>query len=105
MALPNAEALGGFELDCGEGQQQQAVNEDNVNFASNAVDWLSDDTGLIDLRTKAVTNRPLAQLEDAERNIYKWVNALLPIIIILIVGIVRKQRYSRKRSAWIQGNF
>ncbi|MDH5610708.1 MAG: GldG family protein, partial [Cyclobacteriaceae bacterium] len=55
----------------GEGQQAQAVNPDNINFASNAVDWLSDDTGLIELRTKGVTHRPLETIEDSTRNLLK----------------------------------
>ena len=43
----------------GEGQQTQQLQPDNVNLMTNAIDWLSDDTGLIELRTKGVTSRPL----------------------------------------------
>jgi len=89
----------------GEGQQQQQVNEDNVNFATNAIDWLSDDTGLIDLRTKGITNRPLIQLEDAQKSLYKYGNVVLPIVLILIIGFIRKQRYNAKKQKWIQGNY
>jgi gliding-associated putative ABC transporter substrate-binding component GldG len=89
----------------GEGQQQQQVNEDNVNFATNAIDWLSDDTGLIGLRTKGVTNRPLKQLEDTEKSLIKYSNVILPIILILVIGFIRKQRYSIKKQKWIQGNY
>ena len=32
----------------GLGQQQREQNADNINFASNAIDWLSDDTGLVE---------------------------------------------------------
>jgi len=89
----------------GEGQQQQQVNEDNVNFATNAIDWLSDDTGLIDLRTKGVTNRPLKQLDDTEKSLIKYGNVILPIALILIIGFIRKQRYNVKKQKWIQGNY
>jgi len=89
----------------GEGQQQQQVNEDNVNFATNAIDWLSDDTGLIDLRTKGVTNRPLEQMEDTKKSLIKYGNVILPIIFILTIGFVRKQRYNAKKQRWIQGNY
>ncbi len=89
----------------GEGQQAQQLNVDNVNFASNAVDWLTDDTGLIELRTKGITNRPLAQLEDGERALIKYGNLLGPIFIILIYAFIRKQRYQRKKSAWLQGKY
>jgi len=100
IVIPN----GSFAVN-GEGQQQQRVNEDNINLASNSIDWLSDDTGLIDLRTKGVTNRPLDQLEDSKKATIKWVNVLLPILITLLIAFVRRQLYLKKKQNWIQGNF
>ncbi|MBR9999418.1 MAG: Gldg family protein [Cyclobacteriaceae bacterium] len=88
----------------GEGQQQQSVNEDNINLASNAIDWISDDTGLINLRTKGITNRPLEQLEEAEKSLYKYGNVIIPILFVLVLGFIRKQRYNAKKQRWIQGN-
>jgi gliding-associated putative ABC transporter substrate-binding component GldG len=89
----------------GEGQQPQQVNEDNVNFEVNAIDWLSDDTGLIALRTKGVTNRPLDQVEDTKRNLYKYLNVFVPIILVLSIGVARRQRYLKKKQKWIEGNY
>jgi gliding-associated putative ABC transporter substrate-binding component GldG len=97
-------ANGSFAVN-GEGQQQQQLNADNVNLASNAIDWLSDDTGLIDLRTKGITSRPLKQVEDTERNLYKYGNVVLPIILMIGIALFRRQRYVRKRQKWIQGNY
>jgi ABC-type uncharacterized transport system involved in gliding motility auxiliary subunit len=89
----------------GEGQQQQQVNPDNINFSSNAIDWLSDDTGLINLRTKGITSRPLEQIDDSKKLVYKIGNLTLPIILVLILAIVRWQRSVRKRQKWMQGNY
>ena len=100
VVIPN----GRFAVN-GEGQQQQGVNEDNINLATNSIDWLSDDTGLIDLRTKGVTNRPLSQLEESEQALYKYGNVLVPIALILVIGFIRRQRYIRKKQNWIQGNY
>ncbi len=97
-------ANGAFAVN-GEGQQQQQVNQDNVNFASNCIDWLSDDTGLIDLRTKGITSRPLEHIEDAERNLYKYGNVGLPILLMIGIALYRRHRYARKRQSWIQGNY
>ena len=36
----------------GEGQNAQQLQPDNVSLMSNAIDWLSDDTGLIELTNK-----------------------------------------------------
>lgn len=79
----------------GEGQNQKKVSEDNVNLMVNSIDWLSDDTGLIELRTKGVTSRPLDQIEEGKKAFLKWLNFLLPIFLVLLYGIFRMQR---KRS-------
>ncbi|MCD6112918.1 MAG: Gldg family protein [Bacteroidales bacterium] len=76
----------------GEGQNAKQIQADNVNLMVNSIDWLSDDTGLIDLRTKGVTSRPLDQISDTKKNILRWVNFLLPIIIVLIYAIFRAQK-------------
>jgi ABC-type uncharacterized transport system involved in gliding motility auxiliary subunit len=89
----------------GEGQGAQQLNADNVNFASNAVDWLTDDTGLIDLRTKGVTNRPLDSVEDGTRDILKYGNVFAPILLLLLYAFYRKTMSSRKRNRWMQGNY
>jgi len=97
-------ANGAFAVN-GEGQQQQQVNQDNVNLASNAIDWLSDDTGLIELRTKGITSRPLEQIDDTKRNLYKYGNVALPILLMIGIALYRRQRFVRKRQSWIQGNY
>ncbi|MCD4732513.1 MAG: GldG family protein, partial [Bacteroidales bacterium] len=76
----------------GEGQRAQQLSQDNVSLMVNSIDWLSDDTGLIDLRTKGVTSRPLDQIEAGKKTLLKWLNFLLPIILILIYGVIRMQR-------------
>ncbi|WP_045115038.1 Gldg family protein, partial [Microscilla marina] len=74
-------------------QQGQQVNEDNVNFMANAIDWLSDDTGLIDLRTKQVKFRPLRQgISEGTKSFLKYFNFLFPILLVIIYGIVRVQK-------------
>lgn len=81
----------------GEGQQMQQLPADNVSLFVNAVDFLSDDTGLIDLRTKEITSRPLEALGDGERNLLKWLNFLLPILLVLIFGLIRFQYRRNQR--------
>jgi ABC-type uncharacterized transport system involved in gliding motility auxiliary subunit len=76
----------------GEGNQAQQIQEDNVSLLVNSIDWLSDDTGLIELRTKGVTSRPLDQIEEGKKSLLKYVNFLLPILLIVIYGIFRMQQ-------------
>lgn len=76
----------------GTGNNARQVQEDNVNFMVNAIDWLSDDTGLIELRTKGTTYRPLKDLEDGKKTFLKWLNFLLPVLLVIMYGFYRWQR-------------
>ena len=101
VVVPN----GAFAVNGEPDQGQQQLSPDNVNFASNAIDWLSDDTGLIDLRTKGVTARPLEVIEDGTRNMLKYGNVFIPILLILIYSFVRKQANNKRKQDWMQGKY
>jgi len=77
--------------------QQQRRPADNINLLSNSIDWLSDDTGLIALRTKGVTSRPIDELEDGTKTLLKYTNFLLPVVLAILYGLVRMQRNRMKR--------
>lgn len=70
---------------------------DNINLLVNSIDWLSDDTGLIELRTKGTTSRPLKELEPGTKSLIKWINFLLPIILIIFYGLFRMKVNHDKR--------
>jgi ABC-type uncharacterized transport system involved in gliding motility auxiliary subunit len=89
----------------GAQQRQQRRPADNVNLLTNAVDWLSDDTGLIGLRTKGATSRPLDQLQDSTKTILKYTNFLLPIILAIAYGLVRMQQNRMKRLKRMSENY
>jgi gliding-associated putative ABC transporter substrate-binding component GldG len=95
---------GNFAIN-GSGQQAQQVNPDNVNLMVNAIDWLADDTGLIALRTKGVSHRPLDQIEDGRKTFLKYLNFLLPILLIIVYGIFRDQRNRILRHKRMQENY
>lgn len=76
---------------------QGRAAKDNVSLLVNSIDWLSDDTGLIDLRTKGVASRPIdaAYLGDdarSTRNLLKALNVGLPILLALLYAVFRAQR-------------
>ena len=75
----------------GPGRSAHKVQPDNVNLMVNSIDWLSDDTGLINLRTKSITSRPLKQISDSSKAFLKWLNFLLPILLVIIYGLIRMQ--------------
>lgn len=76
----------------GSGQEIRQVQPDNANFVVNAIDYMSDDTGLIQLRGKQMKMRPLDQMDDADKNFLKIFNFALPILIILFIGLYRYQK-------------
>jgi ABC-type uncharacterized transport system involved in gliding motility auxiliary subunit len=89
----------------GGGQQPRRQQADNINLFSNAIDWLSDDTGLIALRTKGVTSRPLDQLDDSTKAIVKYGNFLLPMLLVIGYGVVRFQQNRMKRLKRMSENY
>jgi len=89
----------------GDGQQARQIPADNVNLFVNAIDWLSDDTGLIDLRTKGIKSRPLDQIEDATRVFLKYFNFLLPILLIIGYGLFRMQMNRNLRMKRMENNY
>ncbi len=82
----------------GEGQMAVQLPPDNVNLLVNSIDYLSDDTGLIDLRTKGVTNRPLKQVEDSTKALLKYLNFLLPLLLVVLYGVIRLQMNKHRRT-------
>ncbi len=81
----------------GAGQEAHQRQPDNINLMVNSIDYLSDDTGLIDLRTKGVTSRPIDQIEGSTKTFLKYLNFLLPIILIIAFGVVNAQRNRIRR--------
>jgi ABC-type uncharacterized transport system involved in gliding motility auxiliary subunit len=84
----------------GTGQRKQRLPEGNVNFAVNSIDYLADDTGLISLRTQRVTSRPLMQVAPTTKTILKYVNVLVPIVLVIGYGLIRYQRNQTRRQRW-----
>lgn len=90
------------------GQNRQGG--DNVSLMANSIDWLSDDTGLIELRTKGVASRPIDQeyLSDeasGKRTFLKYLNFALPILLVLIYGFIRLQQQKNRRLRRMQERY
>jgi len=89
----------------GAGQQSRSLQPDNLNFFSNAIDWLSDDTGLISLRTKGAVIRPIREIQESTKTAIKYLNFLLPVILVIGYGVVRAQRNRATRLKRMNENF
>lgn len=91
---------GDFIINGKQGPNQKAVtqSQDNIDFFSNAIDWLSDNTGLIALRGKEMKFSPIKDVSDGEKMFLKYFNFLFPLLLVLIYGIVRMQMKKRIRT-------
>ena len=72
----------------------------NKKFLLNCIDYLIDDSGLIEVRSKEITLRLLNRVEASENKTYWQVlNMVLPILLILIFGIInsfiRRRKYAK----------
>jgi ABC-2 type transport system permease protein len=83
-----------YDLSKDKWTNQQFGNKD---FLLNAVDYLLDDSGLIQLRNKALQIRMLdKQKAFKERLYWQFLNVVLPLILLFAFGIIFN--YSRKRK-------
>jgi len=78
-------------------QQGQQAIPDNISLFVNSIDWLTDQTGLVSLRTKGATARPLDELTDGKRSFLKFLNFFLPLFFVVGYGIFRFQKNRIKR--------
>ncbi|MBI9056286.1 MAG: GldG family protein [Labilibaculum sp.] len=89
----------------GTGANKIAIQQDNINFMANSIDWLSDDSGLMSLRTKGISSRPLNQITDGKVFMLKYLNFLLPLVLLITYGLIRFRRRSLRRSKRMKPGF
>ena len=86
-----------FDLNKDKWTGQQFGNKD---FLLNAIDYLLDDTGIIDLRNKTLQINLLdKQKASKERLFWQFLNVILPLIVLFVFGIVfnflRYRKYAK----------
>ncbi|WP_253764309.1 gliding motility-associated ABC transporter substrate-binding protein GldG [Flammeovirga sp. SJP92] len=72
----------------------------NLDFLMNAMDYLTDEEGLILARNKKVTIRPLDSFKiREEKTMWQWINVGVPVAITILLGIgfiyQRKRKYNK----------
>jgi gliding-associated putative ABC transporter substrate-binding component GldG len=67
----------------------------------NIADWLTQDEGLIAIRSRSITTRTLEATTDSTKQMVKYANILLMPFLVIVFGVVRWQfrRSLRKREA------
>jgi hypothetical protein len=86
-------------------QEGRALAPDNINLLVNSVDWLSDDSGLMELRTKGAVTHPIKEIDESKRSMIKYVNFLLPVLLVILYGFIRSQRSKSIRIQRMQERY
>ena len=72
--------------------------EANLNFVLNALDYLMDETTLIEIRARETIFKPLRELSTSNRKVVRWINILLPSFLLLLFGVLNYQKHIRQRK-------
>ncbi len=69
----------------------------NRDFVLNSVAYLLDDKGLINVRSKEITLRPLDKIKiKEEKKYWQVINLVFPVLLIIVLGVARYQLRKRK---------
>jgi ABC-type uncharacterized transport system involved in gliding motility auxiliary subunit len=73
----------------------------NGIFVANAVDWMTLGTDLIAIRSRGESTRPLQEIDDAKRGLYKTLAMIAVPLLVVVFGLARMQwsRARRRRYA------
>ena len=83
-----------FELGYDRFMRTRFANKDLI---MNAVEYLIDETGLINVRAKQITLRPLDRVKiKEERRMWQLINLVGPLLLLLVFGLTKA--YIRKRK-------
>lgn len=70
---------------------------DNITFAINSIEWLADNSGLIQLRNKFTTYSSLEPTESNTKEILKYLNFFLPVLLVIVAAALHHHYQQRKR--------
>ena len=71
---------------------------ENSEFIQNSIDVLSGDSELVEIRSRGVSSRPLETITDGKRQTWKWVNILLPALLVIFMGFYRMKKNRDRRE-------
>ncbi|HHI87341.1 MAG TPA: hypothetical protein ENK03_00135 [Candidatus Cloacimonetes bacterium] len=75
------------------------ANQNNAVFFANVVDWMAQEKGLIEIRSKNIAARQLKEVSGGSKGTIKFISVLLPPILVILIGIlfwrIKKARYTK----------
>jgi len=72
---------------------------ENLTFFINMVDFLMDDVGLAEIRTKSSSDSPIEETSDDSKKFLKYFNLIFPPFLVLMFGLYKwNQKKQRKKN-------
>ena len=72
--------------------------QSNLDFVLNSVDYLMDETVLINIRARETVFKPLREISAGARKMVRWLNILLPSFLLILFGFIKYHRQLEKRK-------
>lgn len=82
----------------GTAQFLTQMRPDGINFFLNTVDWLTLGDALIGIRSQTITDRPLREVSEIEKNFIKYLCTIGIPLLVVIFGLVRYLLKSRAKK-------
>lgn len=70
----------------------------NLEFTMNAVDYMVSESALIEIRSREVEYKPLKEISSGAKKIVRWLNILLPSVLLILLGIIRYRQELQRRK-------
>ena len=80
------------------GNEEQRPPKDNITFFVNMIDYLSDDEGLTQIRSKDASEAPIEETSDSTKKFIKYFNLIFPPLSVLVVGLYVWNRRKNKKK-------
>lgn len=78
---------------------------ENMIFLVNMVEYMMDDVGLAEIRTKISPESPIEETSDGTKKFIKYFNLIVPPALVLVIGLLAwKRRSDRKKSLQVKSN-
>lgn len=78
---------------------------ENIFFLISMVEYLMDDVGLAEIRTKVSPESPIEEQSEGNKKFIKYFNLIVPPALVLVFGLLAwKKRNARKRSLQVKSN-
>ncbi len=75
-----------------------AGSDGNLNFFINSIDYLSGQKSLINLRSRETVYRPLKEVSNSQKDFIKYLNVILPVLLLILVGIIIHRKEIKRRK-------